>query len=363
MGLGELRKLAGRHFFLLGMVAAVGAAKFQPGWGRDGSLAGRWLGRYGVALLFLLSGVSLESAQIRGALSNAKLNALVQLASFGLWPAAGWAIRGGLNAMRPVVPWLGAWAPPALGDGILAMSSLPTTVNMCVLLTGAAGGNVAAALCNAVLGNALGVVVTPALLLRWFASAASSSSSVAAAANYVRVPLASVLAKLSVKVVLPVAAGQALRNLPSAKALSEKHSKGLKRTQELILLAIVWNAFCTSFSNRLGLDARQLAFLLLFLPLLHLGSLLLFLAMFSSRRLLRLSRPDAVAAAVCASHKTLAFGLPLLRTVFDGHPQLASLCAPVLLVHPIQLLVGSLLVPRLREYASAEENDSSAPAL
>ena len=47
---------------------------------------------------------------------------------------------------------------------MLVMSALPTTVNMCVALTQSAGGNVAAALANAVIGNLLGVVATPALL-------------------------------------------------------------------------------------------------------------------------------------------------------------------------------------------------------
>ena len=58
-----------------------------------------------------------------------------------------------------------ALLPPALCDGLTVLACLPTTVNMCVVLTASAGGNVAAALFNAVVGNALGVVATPALLL------------------------------------------------------------------------------------------------------------------------------------------------------------------------------------------------------
>ena len=61
---------------------------------------------------------------------------------------------------------------------------------------------------------------------------------------------------------------------------------------------------------------------------------------------------DAVAAAYCASHKTLAFGLPLIRTIFAGSPDLAYYCAPIMILHPLQLLVGSLAVPRLRAYLS-----------
>ncbi len=39
--------------------------------------------------------------------------------------------------------------------------------------------------------------------------------------------------------------------------------------------------------------------------------------MFGSR-LLNFSNGDAIAATYCALHKTLAFGLPLLNTIFEG---------------------------------------------
>lgn len=55
--------------------------------------------------------------------------------------------------------------------------------------------------------------------------------------------------------------------------------------------------------------------------------------------------------AFCASHKTLAFGMPLLATVFGGgHSDLALLSAPLLVCHPMQLFLGAMLVPRFRRY-------------
>ena len=67
---------------------------------------------------------------------------------------------------------------------------------------------------------------------------------------------------------------------------------------------------------------------------------------------LGLQRDRQVAAAFTASHKTLAFGLPLFATVFAGSPALALLSAPLLVLHPAQLLFGGLLVPRLRRYTT-----------
>lgn len=67
---------------------------------------------------------------------------------------------------------------------------------------------------------------------------------------------------------------------------------------------------------------------------------------------------DAVAATFSASQKTLAFGLPLINTIFAGSSNLASYCAPIMLVHPIQLLIGSFVVPYFKQFTGIiEESD------
>jgi sodium/bile acid cotransporter 7 len=53
-----------------------------------------------------------------------------------------------------------------------------------------------------------------------------------------------------------------------------------------------------------------------------------------------------------ASHKTLAFGLPLISTVFAGDVNLAAYSAPIMLLFPLQLIIGSLLVPQLEIYTA-----------
>ena len=62
-----------------------------------------------------------------------------------------------------------------------------------------------------------------------------------------------------------------------------------------------------------------------------------------------------MAATFCGAHKTLAFGLPLINTVFEGNPNLASYCAPIMLMHPLQLVIGSLVVPYFKQMVEEEE--------
>jgi solute carrier family 10 (sodium/bile acid cotransporter), member 7 len=326
----KLRAFADKNFFLLGMFVAVGLARAFPALGKSGGVLRPELltGQYGVTLIFLLSGLSLELQQLQQAVANWKLNGLVQLVLFAAWP---FLIGLPLRSVRVLQ------LPQPLLDGILITSCLPTTVNMCVILTSAASGNVAAALCNAVMSNMAGIFATPALLLRFFGSA-------------IQLPFFNMLLKLSSKVLLPVAIGQMLRATP-AKAFYGNHSKLFKRLQEVILLSILWNAFCTAISSKMGLEFRHGLVLLALLPIMHLFALGMLFLLFSW---LRFPRGEVVAAMFCASQKTLAFGLPLINLVFEGSPNLAAYCAPLMFIHPIQLIIGSTLIPRLEKYVATE---------
>lgn len=330
-----IQKFIDRNFFLLGMFLSVAFASLFPALGKSGGILRPELffGQYGVFFVFLLSGLSLELSQLADALKNLKLNAAIQAVIFIAWP---------LLVGIPLTRLLGAAKamPQSLLDGLLILSCLPTTINMCIILTATSGGNVASALSNAVLSNLLGIAATPALLFRFFGSE-------------IQVPLASMLVKLSKSVVLPVAIGQVMRRT-KAKALYEKNSKVFKRMQEVTLLGILWNAFCTAFSKTLGLDVRSVLYLLVLLPVLHGLSLVALFLLFSAS-FFSFKRGEVIAATFCASQKTLAFGLPLINTIFEGNANLAAYCAPIMLIHPLQLVLGSMLVPRFQKYASQED--------
>ena len=88
----------------------------------------------------------------------------------------------------------------------------------------------------------------------------------------IELPFFELVSKLCNKVLLPVAVGQALRATP-VKDFYEKRTNFFKRLQEVVLLGIVWNAFCNAFTKGLGLDLSHAVALLVILPLLHIGSL------------------------------------------------------------------------------------------
>lgn len=337
MRIQKFGDFSNKNFFLVGMFVAVSFARLFPKLGNNGGILRPelFIGKYGVTFIFLLSGLSLELSQLSAAAANFKMNSLVQLSTFAAWPyLIGLPLKYILSK-----PLFLDFFPEALIDGLLILTCLPTTVNMCVILTTAAGGNTASALCNAIISNLAGIFLTPALLFRFFGAT-------------IELPFLAMFLKLCGKVLLPVAVGQALRATP-VKHFYDKHSKKFKRLSEVILLSILWNAFCTAICNSLDISLKQGIGLMLLLPFLHLLSFAALQKIFSLPAL-RFSKGDVVAGAFCGSQKTLAFGLPLINTIFEGNPNVALYCAPLMLVHPLQLTIGSTLVPRLRRFINSE---------
>jgi sodium/bile acid cotransporter 7 len=329
----------------MGMLVAVTMAKVFPSLGKNGGILRPevFIGNYGVAIIFLLSGFSLQTSDLAKAISNFKLNGLVNLLLFGFWPyCIGIPLR---HIFTVVLPNL---IPSGLADGLLVMTTLPTTVNMCIMLTSASGGNAASAICNAVISNLAGILLTPLLLLKFFGAS-------------IKLPFGKMVLKLCQKVLLPVTIGQLLRTSDGAKSFYKTHSKKFKRLQETVLLGIVWNAFCNAFSDGLGIQLKHSLVLLALLPTLHLMALAASFKFFSLSYF-GFTREETIAAMFCSSQKTLAFGLPLINTIFQGNPNLALFCAPLMFIHPLQMTIGSFLLPTIQKYIEQESTDAKNAA-
>ena len=160
--------------------------------------------------------------------------------------------------------------------------------------------------------------------------------------------------KLCEKVLLPVAIGQFLRTSSRARSVYKQHSKKFKRLQETVLLGIVWNAFCNAFSDGFGIQLKHSLVLLGLLPALHLVMLGATFKFFSLPWL-KFDKGESIAAMFCSSQKTLAFGLPLINTIFQGNPNLALYCAPLMFIHPLQMTIGSFLLPTIQKYIEDEK--------
>ncbi|CAM9794171.1 unnamed protein product [Ectocarpus sp. 8 AP-2014] len=341
----RLKAFLNKRFFLLGAAAMVAAARVVPSPGTTGGLLSLSVSKAGVSLVFFLVGLAIKLGELAGAALNFRLNLLTQAFSLGVLPAVGVGLSRVLAA---------GGMHPALADGVLILMCLPTTVNMCVILTQSAEGNTAAAAFNAVLGNLLGVVITPALLLLLLGRRLDMAPS-----------LLATFKKLGIKVVLPLALGQLARFTPLRK-LHEHKPKAISRFSECVLLSIIYTTFCDTFTNSAAVAGTAtggggggVLVLMAVLPIVHLLSLAALDAL-SRVPFLKIDERDRIAVMFCGTHKTLAFGIPLIKALFEGHPSLGMLATPLLLYHPSELMLGSALAPTLRTRAEAREAAAGA---
>lgn len=310
------------------MAAAVALAWLLPGPGaKGGSLHPELVNKLGVALIFFLHGLTLSFAALLAGTRKWRLHLLVQASTFLLFPALGLLLLAAIGDRIDV----------GLRTGLFFLCALPSTVSSSVALTAAARGNVAAAVFNATLSSLLGVVLTPLWL------------SLVLGASGQALPLGSVVLDLVLWLVLPLLVGQAAR--PWLGDFAARHKPRINVVDRLTILLLVYTSFCDSVvagvwqsgGAALAVSSVVCAALLA----LALGLTWLF------GRLLGFERADRIAALFCGSKKTLASGVPMARLIFGAHPHLAIILLPIMIYHPLQLVVGGWLASRLARTSAA----------
>ena len=222
-------------------------------------------------------------------------------------------------------------APVALCAGVLVLACLPTTIGSCVAVTGQAGGNQAIALVNSVLGNLLGIVVTPLLVL-WLTGKAGSA------------PIEKVILDLALLAAAPVVAGQLIRL--GLAAWIDAHKPLISYISGSLLLVLIWQLFSEAVHGGMasGLGMALVAAIVFHALMLASAWLLAPLAV--------QSRPDRIAVVATASQKTAALGIPLVTVLYAGDPNLALLTLPVLLYHVVQMITAASLVGTWKAWAT-----------
>jgi len=332
----------GDNYFIFGIGAVLVAAQ-APAL-RDAMDAALGVGgggaeTYAIAALFFIAGLGLPVDVLRDAASDVRLNAFVHAFIF-VFPTTL------VVCAAPALQSTG-WLDQNTLNGLFVMAALPTTVGSGVAFTQSAGGNFSAALLNSMSSNLLGIFLTP-FLIHSFLGADSSVD-----------PLAS-SSKLLLEAFLPVVLGMSLRRIPGvAQATSGALKEPSKFLSDTILLGIIAKTFVVAEKSEAGMldlnAALHLVSALAVFMLIHKGTIFA-----SAMAIDKFSRSDRVAALYMGSHKTLAFGLPLIRATFENDPNLTAYLLPLIVYHPMQILVSSLLVPPLKAYVRGETDEVSS---
>ena len=152
MSLVARLKKIGIDTYLLLLAGTVLLATVLPVSG-DAAVLVKTISVWAVALLFFLYGARLNTAAVVAGIANWRLQGLVFLTTYLVFPVIGVVLALLLS------PFLG----PSITTGLLFLVVLPSTVNSSIAFTGMAHGNVPASVCAASVSNLVGVFLTPAL--------------------------------------------------------------------------------------------------------------------------------------------------------------------------------------------------------
>ena len=297
-----------------------------------------------VILIFLLTGLTLPMADLQYAVHQYKFNAFVQLFNFFVPSSIAYGITRLLIAVGAL--------SQVLGDGITICFSLPMTVIMAVVLTKAANGCEASAVLNSVLGNAVGVFLSPLLIHGYLGMGMSDMGSVMEG-----IDLGNVFLRLTLRVILPTIAGQLLIRYGGSKLCTfvEGHRKILKDLQLYLLVFIIYTTFCTRFNSKDSMEVG--ASMIATMVGIQFGFLLVFmlLAWYSLRFLFRDQPHLIVMGLFGTTHKTVILGIPLIAALFPDDPDVGLYTLPILVYHPLELIGGGALAPFLAAFVEREQ--------
>ncbi|PWA23989.1 hypothetical protein CCH79_00018632 [Gambusia affinis] len=340
--LARLRK----EWFIIGIVLVILSAKLLPGVGvKGGPLRPEVTIAYiAVSLIFFNSGLSLKTEELRNALLHVRLHLFVQSFTLVFFPLVVWLLLQVL-ALTTIDEWLLKGYSLTLFlllslPRLQTVSCMPPPVSSAVILTKAVGGNEAAAIFNSAFGSFLGIVVTPLLLLLFLGSSSS-------------VPFTSIFSQLFMTVVVPLILGQVCRGF--LRESLERRKPPFGAISSAVLLMIIYTTFCDTFSNpNIELDPTSLLLVVIIIFSIQVSFMLLTFA-FSTRSGSGFSPADTVAIMFCSTHKSLTLGIPMLKIVFEGYQHLSLISVPLLIYHPAQILLGSVLVPTIRSWMTSRQ--------
>jgi solute carrier family 10 (sodium/bile acid cotransporter), member 7 len=291
--------------------------------------------------LSVLAGLGLQTKDFSQACAQWKVNLFVQTFSFCACSSIIFGVTRILLSLNIL--------EKGLADGMVVCSCLPMTISSNTVFTKMCGGDEAAAIFNAALGNALAVILSPLLIVAYIGPPKNGSE---VSTNSDKT-MAQIFAELALRIVVPVIVGQVLQKTsPWVVRFHTSYKLAFQKGQMYAIIWIVYNVFCKNFYNSEGLGL-SVVFTMVFMQLLFFCGLASLAWMFMTIIFNEEPRLVIMGFFGC-THKTVAIGVPMIGAIYANDKNVALYTLPLLVWYPLQLFVGSLLVPRLSRYVTRE---------
>ena len=271
-----------------------------------------------IVLIFFFSGLMLNARQIRSGVMDIKGIIAALIIIF---------------LVAPIIGMLFGAIPVDTGVliGIFLVAAMPTTLSSGVVMTGAAGGNMAQALVITILANGLAVFTIPVIL--------SLLLSLLGGSTVVVIDKPAIMIKLGFYVLLPLFIGLTIKIF--AESFIDRFAHRLQILNQFLVLAIVWMAMSQARYAILNSGA-SMGIILLLVFCFH-GILLASAGIFA--RFLKLGKGRRESVIFMGGQKTLPLSIILQVSLF---PQYGLALVVCVLHHMVHLLMDGYLVGRLR---------------
>jgi sodium/bile acid cotransporter 7 len=131
-----------------------------------------------------------------------------------------------------------------------------------------------------------------------------------------------------------------------------KYKKWFKQAQMYTLVFIVYTVFCKTFQNETVSSIGEIFIMIAF------QLIMLLIVMALAWYLMKLFFPNEPKLRVMGlfgcTHKTVAMGVPLIGAIYENDTNVGVYTLPLLIWHPMQLVIGSALAPRLSAFVDRE---------
>lgn len=372
--------LIGQWFFIfLGVFIAL--AHSYPEFAKQGgTIRAEYSICYGaVAVIFLISGLSMSTKQLLVNVANWRAHFTVLSMSFLVTSAIIYGIALGIKASHngQIDDWLLI--------GLIVTHACPTTVSSNVVMTKQAHGNDILTLCEVFIGNVLGAFITPALLQMYMRGTweIGNPSHQTQGDSTVQELYAHTMKQLGLSVFVPLFVGQVVQNIFPKQTKWCLTTFKLNKVGSFMLLLIMFQSFSTAFAQDAFTSVSHAS--IIFLVFFNIGIYLFFtvLTYFYSRpfwilrvfkeepnelssKLYRYSyaffrpfyynRKDTVAVMLCGPAKTAALGVSLVSSQYGSHnPKLGIILVPLVLYQAEQVMTANVLVNFMRKWIHAED--------
>ncbi len=277
-----------------------------------------------IVLIFFLSGLALNTEQLKAGLTDTTGTFLALLLIFFI---------------APFLAFLFSFIPLETGIiiGIFLVASMPTTLSSGVVMTGTGGGNSGHALLITIIANSLAVITIPVVL--------GILLSLTGDSRIIEIDRLPIMIKIGSRVLLPLAVG-----ITIAKFFSTRLQPFLKYTalgNQLGILCMVWMALC---SGRREIIAQQKSILLIFI-LVFSFHLLLILSGLLITSLCGIGKGRRESVIIMGGQKTLPLSVILQVALFPSF----GIALVVCVMHHITHLIMDAFLTRYLQLPKGDD--------